>query len=61
MSSSIAGTKRAQPEPQVTAPTDERALTHEERRDRWRRQAGTMRWGSAGSAASESQGLRFPR
>ena len=59
--SSIAGQKRAQSEAQATAPVDERALTHEERRDRWRQQAGTMRWGSAGSAASESQALRFPR
>ena len=28
----------------ASTPVEARALTYEERRDRWRRQAGTLRW-----------------
>jgi len=29
---------------------ESRALTYEERRDRWRRQAGTLRWSTSSDA-----------
>jgi hypothetical protein len=31
----------------ASTPVESRALTYEERRDRWRRQAGTLRWSTS--------------
>ncbi|HEY5150104.1 MAG TPA: hypothetical protein VIJ23_09820 [Mycobacterium sp.] len=37
----------------ATTPVDAKALTYEERRDQWRRQAGTLRWSTSGAPEPE--------
>ena len=32
---------------EASTPVEARALTYEERRDRWRREAGTLRWSTS--------------
>jgi len=38
---------RPSPSAKASTPVEARALTYEERRDRWRRQAGTLRWSTS--------------
>jgi hypothetical protein len=37
----------------ATTPVESRAFTYEERRDEWRRQAGTPRWSTSGAPEPE--------